>query len=97
MASKLRNAPPSEASAAFMLTIRRLLESGMLADAEVKCAERTWKVHKIILCTRSDWFKKALMGPFKARSLLYFSDATADIDIIGGSDRQGHHYGIRTS
>lgn len=80
-----------------MLTIRRLLDSGMLADAEVQCAKRTWKVHRIILCTRSDWFKKALMGPFEARSPLNVSDPIADIDITGGPDRQGHHHGLQTS
>lgn len=64
----------------------------MLADAEVKCAKRTWKVHKNILCTRSDWFKKALMGPFEARSPFHVSETIADIDLTGGPDRQGHHH-----
>lgn len=75
MASKLRNALPRKVSVVLTLTIQRLLESGMLADAEVKCARRTWKVHKIILCNRSDWFKKALMGQFEARSSFHFSDS----------------------
>lgn len=42
-----------------------LLESGLFSDAEVRCGSRTWKVHKAILCTRSKWFKKALMGHFE--------------------------------
>lgn len=42
-----------------------LLQSGLFSDAEVRCGSRTWKVHKAILCTRSEWFKKALMGHFK--------------------------------
>lgn len=97
MASKLRNAPVSNASFALLLTARRLLESGMLADAEVKCPNRTWKVHKIIVCTRSDWFKKALMGPFEARSILPALNAIANLDITGGPDRQCHHHGLQTS
>lgn len=97
MASKLRNAPPRKVSFTFLLTVQRLLESGMLADAEVKCAGCTWKVHKVILCTRSDWFKKALMGPFEASSTLPVLDAIADVDITGGPDWQCHHHGLRTS
>ncbi|KUI59500.1 BTB/POZ domain-containing protein 8 [Cytospora mali] len=42
-----------------------LLHSGLLADAQVVCGNRTWEVHKLILCTRSEWFKKALLGPFE--------------------------------
>lgn len=42
-----------------------LLESGTLSDTQVRCGKRTWKVHKAILCVRSEWFKKALTGRFK--------------------------------
>ncbi|KAG6358049.1 hypothetical protein INS49_013933 [Diaporthe citri] len=42
-----------------------LFESGVLADVEVKCGDHTWKLHKVILCTRSTFFKSALMGAFK--------------------------------
>lgn len=47
----------------------RLFESGNLADVEVKRGDSTWKLHKAILCNRSVWFKKALTGPFKVRTL----------------------------
>ncbi|KAK7745813.1 hypothetical protein SLS53_002530 [Cytospora paraplurivora] len=40
----------------------KLFESGFLSDAQVICKERTWNVHKLILCGRSTWFKKALTG-----------------------------------
>lgn len=59
----LSNTPVS-----FMLTKRRLFESGMLADVEIKCGDHTWKLHKVILCTRNIWFKRALMGTFKVRT-----------------------------
>lgn len=35
---------------------------------EVKCGDHTWKLHKIILCTRNPWFKSAFMGTFKVRT-----------------------------
>lgn len=45
--------------------IESLFQSGMLADSEVRCGARAWKVHKAILCTRSEWFEKALIGHYK--------------------------------
>jgi hypothetical protein len=36
----------------------RLLESGNLADAEIICNGRVWKVHKLILRSRCVWFEK---------------------------------------
>lgn len=53
-----------------MLTIQRLYESGILADVEVRCGDQTWKLHKVILCTRSAWFKKALLGAFEVGTFL---------------------------
>ncbi|KAI1141088.1 hypothetical protein F5Y05DRAFT_423901 [Hypoxylon sp. FL0543] len=44
---------------------RELLETDFMKDAVVECGDRVWKVHKLILLTRSEWFKKALCGPFK--------------------------------
>lgn len=31
----------------------------------VKCGDRTWNLHKNILCSRSVWFEKALTGSFE--------------------------------
>lgn len=45
--------------------LSRLLKSGKFADAEVKCGSATFKVHKAILCQRSEWFDKALTGELK--------------------------------
>lgn len=41
-----------------------LLESGLFADATITCGDRTWKVHKSIIC-RCEWFKKAFGGNFE--------------------------------
>ncbi|KAK2609668.1 hypothetical protein N8I77_003158 [Diaporthe amygdali] len=46
-----------------------LLETGLLSDAEVRCGKRAWKVHKAILCVKSEWFKMALTGPFEEAEL----------------------------
>ncbi|KAI1329444.1 BTB/POZ protein [Xylariaceae sp. FL0255] len=43
-----------------------LFESGEnLSDVTIICSGTEWKLHKTILTTRSDWFKKALTGSFK--------------------------------
>lgn len=44
-----------------------LLESGLFADAAITCGDRTWKVHRVIMC-RCEWFKKAFSGNFEVRS-----------------------------
>lgn len=43
----------------------KLLESGNFADVTVTCGARTWKLHKLILCSRSRFFDKALSAPYK--------------------------------
>ncbi|KAK8074038.1 hypothetical protein PG994_004937 [Apiospora phragmitis] len=42
-----------------------LLESGLFSDAEVSAGDKVWRVHTAILCSRSDYFKKAFTGRFK--------------------------------
>lgn len=42
-----------------------MLKSGEFADAEVECRGRTWAVHKVIVCGRSQWFNRAFRGKFK--------------------------------
>ncbi|KAI0130430.1 hypothetical protein BJ170DRAFT_720572 [Xylariales sp. AK1849] len=44
---------------------QHLLESGMFADVKVICAERTWDIHKSIICTRCPYFQKAFGGDFE--------------------------------
>ncbi|RYP04818.1 hypothetical protein DL765_010047 [Monosporascus sp. GIB2] len=41
-----------------------LLRSGELSDATIICKDRTFAVHRSILCSRSEWFRAALNGPF---------------------------------
>ncbi|KAI0485309.1 hypothetical protein GGR56DRAFT_669787 [Xylariaceae sp. FL0804] len=36
-----------------------------LGKMGIKCGERTWKLHKAILCNRCKWFETALGGSFK--------------------------------
>ncbi|KAI5925389.1 BTB/POZ protein [Camillea tinctor] len=49
----------------FVAVDEMLMISGRLADVEVKCRDRTWKLHRLILATRCPWFDKALNGEFK--------------------------------
>ncbi|KAK1830881.1 hypothetical protein QBC39DRAFT_409418 [Podospora conica] len=36
-----------------------------LSDCQVKCGDRTWDLHKVIICRRSKFFDKALNGGFQ--------------------------------
>ncbi|RMZ08339.1 hypothetical protein D0864_01760 [Hortaea werneckii] len=54
------------ASDELTLAVNRLWEDRTHADVTVKCYPRQWKVHKAILCSRSDFFKAACQpGRFK--------------------------------
>lgn len=55
----------------LILFYRRLLESGTFSDTQIRCGKRIWKVHKAILCIRSEWFKKALTGQFMVSAYSY--------------------------
>ncbi|KAI1378976.1 hypothetical protein F4677DRAFT_442705 [Hypoxylon crocopeplum] len=41
-----------------------LLEGDFFKDATVECGSRAWEVHKLVVCSRSEWFKKAFCGGF---------------------------------
>lgn len=40
-------------------------KDGTFADATIVCNGRQWKVHKLVLASRSEYFEKAFTGPFK--------------------------------
>ncbi|KAK0653080.1 hypothetical protein B0T16DRAFT_455389 [Cercophora newfieldiana] len=42
-----------------------VFDSGFLSDCVVKCGDKEWKLHKLLLCSRSKFFKAALTGNFK--------------------------------
>ncbi|KAK8070683.1 BTB/POZ protein [Apiospora hydei] len=49
----------------FVSSGKYLYKNELFADAEIVVGDEKWPIHKSILCTRSDWFGKALAGPFK--------------------------------
>lgn len=53
----------------FSAADKELLESGKYADAKIVANGQTYNVHKIVLCTRSMWFRKAFEGAFRVSEL----------------------------
>ncbi|RYP11848.1 hypothetical protein DL765_007565 [Monosporascus sp. GIB2] len=49
-----------EATQARLNGDEELLKTGFFSDVKVLCGNKTWELHKPILCTRSAFFKKAL-------------------------------------
>ncbi|KAM7208129.1 BTB/POZ fold [Naviculisporaceae sp. PSN 640] len=39
-------------------------KSGAFSDCRVKCGDRVWNVHKLVLCSQSKFFEAALTGNF---------------------------------
>lgn len=52
---------PSKSSKGFV----KFYEHGTFADATVVCKGRKWKVHKLVLASKSEYFLKAFGGSFK--------------------------------
>ncbi|KAI1082705.1 BTB/POZ protein [Whalleya microplaca] len=42
----------------------QLLTSGLFADVKVICGDQTWNLHRNIICSRCDYFKKAFTSQF---------------------------------
>lgn len=49
----------------FMQGLGELLRSGDYSDLEIKCGAETFKVHRAIVCTRSDVLARQCKGGFK--------------------------------
>ncbi|KAM0716713.1 hypothetical protein Q7P37_008158 [Cladosporium fusiforme] len=47
------------------LELGPLLESGIFSDLTITCQGYEFRVHKVILCAQSEYFRKLLTGPFK--------------------------------
>lgn len=48
----------------------RLLQTGKLADSTVKCQGRIWKVHRLLLASRLDFFQAAFFDSSLVRNYL---------------------------
>jgi len=47
------------------MTSLRMLRSGKYHDFTVKCNDRTWKVHRAVICAKSKYFESLCDGQFK--------------------------------
>ncbi|KAK7713702.1 hypothetical protein SLS63_012017 [Diaporthe eres] len=58
-----------------------LLESGYFADVTVVCGAKSWKLHKLILCSRNKFFYQALTGDHQeaADRVVKFDDDEPEI------------------
>ena len=45
--------------------LRSIFETGQHSDFVIKCGDRSWKVHQLVICSKSDYFKKACESSFK--------------------------------
>ncbi|RYP53831.1 hypothetical protein DL768_001282 [Monosporascus sp. mg162] len=58
----------SDGVGTFVRHDEKLLTSGNFSDVEVRCGDKSWKLHKLILSSRCAWFDKALNGEFMEAS-----------------------------
>ncbi|PVI05399.1 hypothetical protein DM02DRAFT_650740 [Periconia macrospinosa] len=61
-------------------SVRDLFDSGKYSDLTVFCGVNTHKLHKMIVCERSEWFEHAVK---KKRHLTSFNLSHEDPDIVG--------------
>lgn len=48
----------------------RLWEDTQFSDATIIMGEKTWQVHRWVLCKQSNYFMKALEGSFKVECMV---------------------------
>ena len=56
------------------------------SDLEVVCGDQTFKVHSIIVCPRSEFFKAAFYGRFKVNFHAQFDRGLSN-GVLGGKDK----------
>jgi len=54
-----------QSSNMLMTGWNRMLRTGRFADASIHCGTKTWHVHTSIVCSRSEYFEKALTSDFE--------------------------------
>lgn len=54
-----------------------LLESGEYSDFIIRCGGKDFKVHKVIVCPQSSFFKAALAGGFKVSGEIYLAGTSS--------------------
>lgn len=60
--------PQLSKSATRINITERLLESGDYSDVTISCYGVTFRIHRSILCSQSEYFRKAFDGDFKVRN-----------------------------
>ncbi|KAF3922527.1 hypothetical protein ABW21_db0201587 [Orbilia brochopaga] len=45
-----------------------MLDSGKFSDFKITCKDKEWNVHKVVLCSQSDYFARACEAAFKERA-----------------------------
>ncbi|KAK8074035.1 hypothetical protein PG994_004934 [Apiospora phragmitis] len=64
--------------------LNKLPKPSDVTDIKVACGDRSWDLHKSFLCTRSPFFKKALMGEFEEAKSKHVTFPENDPDEIAG-------------
>ncbi|KAK4441916.1 BTB/POZ protein [Podospora aff. communis PSN243] len=67
----------------FQSADQMLLESGLFSDVTVTCGDKTWNLHKNILCSRSVWFEKALGGTYQEATTGHVEIRNFDTESVG--------------
>jgi hypothetical protein len=67
------------------MTDNSLYKDGKYSDLSIVCGESTYRAHKALLCTRSQFFAKACDGGFKVRSKSSYrsiEDLSAELAVV---------------